>query len=214
MTILTEQNHPGEAIFSCANKSLSLEQIIVLLASVVVSGEVVAKVSKAGASAAAAAGNTGDGAMGAITVGAGSKPGAYTLTFIEPGTNAGDFSVEDPDGINVGSGSVAAAFAGGGLGFTLADGAADFVAGDQFTITVADGSGKYVALDPAGTDGSETAVGVMYAAVDATAADKAGVIIARQAELDGTVLVWPAGITADEKTAATEQLAAQGLIIR
>lgn len=89
------------------------------------------------ASAAALGTNTGNGTMGAITVTAGAKPGRYTLTIIEPGANTGTFNVIDPDGIQIGDGVVASAFSAGGLAFTLADGATDFVAGDAFAITVA-----------------------------------------------------------------------------
>ena len=86
--------------------------------------------------AAAFAGNTGNGTMGAVTVSAGAKAGVYNLIVIEPGANAGVFQVIDPDGVFVGRGTVAVAFSAGGLAFTLADGATDFVAGDGFTITV------------------------------------------------------------------------------
>ena len=86
--------------------------------------------------ATADAGNTGNGAMGAITVGAGAKAGTYRLEIIEAAANAGTFGVWDPDGIMVGTGNVASAFSGGGLSFTLADGATDFVAGDGFAIVV------------------------------------------------------------------------------
>lgn len=88
-------------------------------------------------SSAALGTNTGNGAMGAITVTAGAKIGNYTLTIVEPGANVGTFVVADPDGIQVGDGAVASAYSAGGLAFTLADGATDFVAGDSFTITVA-----------------------------------------------------------------------------
>jgi hypothetical protein len=88
-----------------------------------------------GASA-AGSGNTGNGTMGAITVTAGAKQGVYTLEIVEPAANAGAFVVRDPDGILVDNGTVAVAFSAGGLAFTLADGATDFVAGDTFAITV------------------------------------------------------------------------------
>lgn len=91
------------------------------------------------ASAAALGTNTGNGAMGAITVSAGARHGNYTLTIVEPGANVGTFVVTDPDGIQVGDGAVASAFSAGGLAFTLADGATDFVAGDSFTISVIGG---------------------------------------------------------------------------
>jgi hypothetical protein len=89
------------------------------------------------ASSAALGTNTGNGTMGAITVTAGAKQGNYVLTIIEPGANVGTFTVVDPDGVQIGDGAVASAFSAGGLAFTLADGATDFVAGDSFTITVA-----------------------------------------------------------------------------
>lgn len=88
------------------------------------------------AASAALGTNTGNGAMGAITVSAGAFPGRYTLTIIEPAANAGNFTVTDPNGVQIGDGTVAAAFSAGGLAFTLTDGSTDFVAGDSFAITV------------------------------------------------------------------------------
>lgn len=88
-----------------------------------------------GASA-AGSGNTGNGAMGAITVTAGAKAGVYVLEITGAAANAGSFRVAGPDGIFVDDGDVAVAFAVGGLAFTLADGAVDFVVGDTFAITV------------------------------------------------------------------------------
>lgn len=91
------------------------------------------------ATAAAFAGNTGNGAMGAVTVEAGAKVGAWRLQIIEPGANVGTFRLEDPDGIvSPEAGVVASAYDDDNLNFTLADGATDFVAGDGFTITVDD----------------------------------------------------------------------------
>lgn len=205
---LTEARRTGEFLISEANGTRSREPITVdTSAGALAAGTVVGKITKAGATAAAFAGNTGNGAMGAITVGAGAKVGAYKLVFIEPGTDAGKFSVEDPDGVTVGTGTVAVAFSNGGLGFTLADGETDFVAGDGFTITVAAGSGKYVAYDNTATNGTEVAAGILYAAVDATAADAPGVIIARDAEVAEVHL---SGIDA----AAKVDLAALGIIVR
>lgn len=89
------------------------------------------------ATSAALGTNTGNGAMGAITVSAGAKKGNYVLTIVEPGSNVGTFIVLDPDGIQVGDGVVATAYSAGGLAFTLADGATDFVAGDSFSLIVA-----------------------------------------------------------------------------
>ncbi len=85
------------------------------------------------------AGNTGNGAMGAIAVAAGTKVGTYKLVIIEPGANVGTFIIFDPDGIPISkAGAVAAAYNSGGLAFTLADGAADFISGDGFDIVVSE----------------------------------------------------------------------------
>ncbi|MFD2755391.1 head decoration protein [Comamonas terrae] len=82
-------------------------------------------------------------------------------------------------------------------------------------------TGKYVAVDPAngsgegGTpDGSQTAVAVLFAAVDTTTAEKPGVITARDAEVAAHALAWPAGTTEPQKTAALAQLAAMGIVAR
>lgn len=82
-------------------------------------------------------------------------------------------------------------------------------------------TGKYVAVDPVngsgegGTpDGSQTAVAVLFAAVDTTAAEKPGVITARDTEVAAHALAWPAGTTEPQKTAALAQLAAVGIVAR
>lgn len=84
---------------------------------------------------AAKAGNTGTGTISAFTLTKAAKPGVYTLTIIEPGTDAGKFSLQDPDGIELPTGTVAVAYSAGGLAFTVTD-ATDFASGDQLYITV------------------------------------------------------------------------------
>jgi len=50
-------------------------------------------------------------------------------------------------------------------------------------------TGKYVAYNDAGVAGEEVAAGILYDAVDATGADAKGVIIARLAEVDASLIV-------------------------
>lgn len=121
-------------------------------------------------------GNTGDGAMGAITKGILAKPGVYTLKITKAVANAGDFTVKDPEGNLVGVGHVAVAFASDHLNFTLADGAADFIVGDTFLITVAAGSGKVRRLDVTAVDGTALPFGILAEAIDASAGDKVSVV--------------------------------------
>ena len=155
-------------------------------------------ITAAGAVAAAFSGNTGNGAMGAITLSAGAKPGAYKLVIVEPGSNVGTFIVEDPDGKFVGRGVVAAAFSAGGLAFTLADGAADFVAGDGFTITVGAGSGNYTAYGDSATDGTDECLGALYRKVDDSTGEQKAVIHTRLAEFARAELTgWDAAAEVD-----------------
>jgi hypothetical protein len=75
-------------------------------------------------------------------------------------------------------------------------------------------SGKYAAYDDNNVDGTETAAGVLYDGIDATAGDQLAVIYARDAEVDGTQLAWAATVTAGEKTTAIADLKALGIIVR
>ncbi|WP_027853846.1 head decoration protein [Marinobacterium litorale] len=214
MTVKTEGQHAGEFLVSEAPGTQSRESVTVLSGEVLKAGHVVGKIKVGTASATAGGGNTGDGSMGAITVGAGAMAGDYVLTITEAATNAGEFQVVDPEGDVVGLGTVGSEFSGGGLTFTLADGAADFAKGDTFTITVAEGSGKIVEWDPAANDGSEIAAGVLFDNVDATSGDKKGVLIARLAEVNGAELVYLSGATSGNKATAAEQLEKRNIIVR
>jgi hypothetical protein len=164
-------------------------------------------ITAAGAVATAFAGNTGDGAMGAITLSAGAMAGTYKLVIAEPGTNVGTFVVEDPDGKIVGRGVVASAFSAGGLAFTLADGSADFVAGDGFNIVVGANSGNYAAYASGNADGTQNALAVLYDNVPDSTTEQQAVVIARLAEVKGSALT---GYDAS----ATAGLAAVNIIVR
>ncbi|MEJ1365631.1 MAG: head decoration protein [Candidatus Sedimenticola sp. (ex Thyasira tokunagai)] len=214
MTNFTEGQHPGEFIVSVANGKRSFDDTTVLSGETLKAGHVVGKAYLGAGSSVADVGNTGDGAMGAITVGGNAQVGDYVLTVTEAATNAGAFQVVDPQGDVVGVGTVGQAFSGGGLSFTLADGAADFAVGDFFTLTVAAGSDKYREWNPANTDGSQVAAGILFDAVDASAADADGVRISRDAEVNEDELVYFTGATADDKAAAQVDLDSRGIIYR
>jgi hypothetical protein len=68
----------------------------------------------------------------------------------------------------------------------------------------------------AGDEGAETAIAVLVEAVDATAADKTGLVIARgPAIVSKAALVFDASVDqAAEKTAKYAQLAAAGIVAR
>lgn len=219
MAVLTEGQNAEEFIVSEAAGERSRASITLISGQNLSAGAVLGKITKGTASSAAYSvansgrDNTGNGTMGAVTVGAGAKVGAYRLTILEPGTNVGTFQVEDPDGIVIGTGVVAAAFSAGGLSFTLADGSTDFVAGDGFIITVAAGSGKYTYVDPEGTNGSETAVAILLRNVDASGGDKTCAALVRDCEVNADELLY-SDADAGEITTIKTQLAAVGIICR
>lgn len=165
-----------------------------------------------------AAGNAGNGAMAATpTADAGAQEGNYVITFIEPGANAGEFTVERPDGTMDGNGTVAVAY-NGSINFTLNDGAADFAAGDQITVEVeyAEGSGRYKQLDPDATDGTQIASAVLAPTEKPTdpATHVRTSAHVRDCEVNGNKVFWPDGITDDQKATAEAQLAAAGVLVR
>jgi len=77
-------------------------------------------------------------------------------------------------------------------------------------------SGELVQLDPAAApaDGSEKAVAVLFAAVDAITAAQPAVITARDTEVVGHALIWPTGITPEQKSTALAELEPLGIVAR
>jgi len=75
-------------------------------------------------------------------------------------------------------------------------------------------SGKYLPVDPAGTGAAKVSRAVLVEAVNASAADKPGVVIARNAAVDAAFLVWPVGISDSAKATALDELDARGIVAR
>jgi len=208
LTKVTEGRHTGEHIISEVAGLSRFGAVITAMLCVV--GQVMGRVLSA--TVTAAGGNTGDGAMGAVTFGALADIGIYKLVCIAASADAGTFQVFRPDGSLLPDLTVATAYAGDHLNMTLADGAADFIVGDSFTIEVT--ADKYTAHDPAATDGSARAVGILYGQVDASVADANGVISDRLTEVQGDSLTWKTGISAADKAAGIAAMAKQSLFIR
>jgi head decoration protein D len=70
-------------------------------------------------------------------------------------------------------------------------------------------SGKYKAYDDAAVDGSQAAAGILFDAVDASAADAKGVGILRHAEVDGDMLNWASQNAGQITNGITDLLALQ-----
>ncbi|ACL57429.1 head decoration protein [Methylobacterium nodulans] len=207
----TEGRHTAEFLKSEAEGYRSRENITVASGSgVLMPGTVLGRITSGAATAAAKAGNAGNGTISAVTTGTNVQPGVYRVEF----TAATKFVVVDPDGEEVGQGSTGVAFA-GPLGFTITAGGTPFASGDGFDITIAAGSGKYVPTDLAAVNGSAQAAAVLYHRVDATSVDVLAAAIARDAEVYGARLVYHASVDQPGEVAAkVAELKALGIIVR
>lgn len=175
------------------------------------------------ATGAAAVVGTGNGVLSGLSLGPDAKTGQYLIECIAAITNGGEFKVVSPDGDEIAVGFVIAG-AGGvlvlgdqrQLNLTITEGSTDFVLGDHYEVFVFNEliGGKAVEWDPLTFDGRDVVAGVLYDAVDASAADKAGVIVARNAEVRKADLRFATAITAGEKESAYLDLEARGIASR
>ncbi|HSG88217.1 MAG TPA: head decoration protein, partial [Pseudomonadales bacterium] len=204
MTTLTKYLGTLAFLLSEAMGARSRAQIIVAESMTLLAGAVLGQIKFGTITAAPDGGNTGDGTVGTLTAGRLAVVGDYVLTCIAASANAGTFQVVTPDGTRLADATVAVAYANDHLGFTIADGAADFIVGDVLTITVPEGSLQYVELDVAGEDGSQFAAGILGPAVTTGVGEtEGGVAVVRDAEVNGNEITWPAGITEAQKAVAT-----------
>ena len=76
-------------------------------------------------------------------------------------------------------------------------------------------SAKFKAFDPAATDGSELPAGILLGACDATLIDRDdAMLLARHGMVASNAVVWPAGITTEQKTTALAQMSSLGVLVR
>lgn len=75
-------------------------------------------------------------------------------------------------------------------------------------------SGKYKPLAPGASDGTQNAAAVILETADATDADQTVVTLKRHAQVVTQNLVWPAGITSNQKSSAIADLEAIGIVAR
>lgn len=189
-------------IVSEASNQRSRENITVTqTGTALASGTLLTKVDAGAGTFAMDAGATGNPTAGTIVIGAAAIPGVYVIEF----TAATKFTVEDPNGKTIGTGTLGTAFDKAGVGVTLTAGATPAVAGDTATITVAAGSGKYIAYTANGAAGPADAV--LYNWLPAKTGDSKAVGFVRDAELNRGELT---GLDA----AGQADLAKKGLIVR
>lgn len=158
---------------------------------------------------AAAAGNTGNATIAvSATIGALVKPGTYKVVCTAAPTT---WIVCSPGGYSLGQATSGTAFTSDHIGFTITAGGTASVVGDSFTIVVSSSSVR--ALNVSGTNGSQTPIGVLAEAVDATSAAATGYMVSGLTYVKANELIWPSGITTDQKNAAIASLALKGVYV-
>lgn len=218
MGTVTEGRHAGEFILSEANFHRSRENVTIAFSQTILPGTVLGKkavVANVVATPSAAAGNTGNAtiAMTAPETTTKVKDGRYKGIAVTATT----VRWEDPDGKDLGISTHGAAFAKGGIKFTITAGGNANVAGDEFYVDVAADAEdfQFVAFNQDGTDGSEVPAAVAIYGVTTPADATAKIaVIARDAEINGHQIEWPSDIEAAEKANASQALAALGIIVR
>lgn len=76
-------------------------------------------------------------------------------------------------------------------------------------------TGKVKRFDPNATDGADLPAGILLGACNATLIERDdALLLARHAVVTTHAVVWPTGITAEQKAAATAALEARGILIR
>lgn len=211
MATLTETNHSGGHIVWESSPMYSREAGRLASGNNLVAGTVLGQVTSASA-ATADAGNTGNGTASAVTTGTDAVNGTYTLVCTGAATDAGTFSVTDPNGNALADLTVGVAYTSSHINLTISDGATDFIVGDTFTVDVI--FGEYGVFDPDASDGTETAAAILYDAVDASSAEQDCVVTKRATVVNEAELVWKTGTTEVQKATALATLAGLGIIAR
>ena len=220
MNAYSESTYLGDVLICEAPNLYSREAVTVLAGDgaerVLKVGAVIAARTRSTVTVTAGDGNTGDGeaTLSDPPLGQLAEAGIYRIACTTAGADGGTFQVLSPKGYSLPDLTVGDAYESGHLNLTIADGAADFVAGDTFAIEVS-GDGKVVGLDLVAVDGTAEALGIV--AYDVTAPDGADAevtAILRDAVLADRAIVWPAGITDTAKAAALVDLEARGILVR
>jgi len=228
MTFTADQKRPGEFVARIVDRDYSLDEIIILGgvggSRVLEAGSILAELAQTATSLTETegAGNTGDGTMGTATQGGFLlQEGRYELQCVAAAANAGRFIITAPDGTRVVSvdGSdltVAVAFVSEHFSVTLADGAADFIVGDEAYVDVVLASQKYGLYDASAEDGSQNVIGVLFNNVTALeSVDHKGVALVRGPVIvNAAMLTHDAGAGVAEKANALAQLERLGILSR
>lgn len=180
MTTLSEGARQGDILRWELFHNFSRENVTVVATAALKIGTVLAQKTKSSVVAAKVAGGTGNGVIGACTLGALAIPGIYRIKFTKTGgttstdvvdtsanvigtfatTTSSVADVISPTGELIGELTVGVAFASGHINLTVADGDADWTAGDEITVTVT-GDNKYYPASYGAVDGTGEACAIL-----------------------------------------------------
>lgn len=73
---------------------------------------------------------------------------------------------------------------------------------------------RYHPLNPAASDGTQVAKGINHKKVDASSSDNEAVITSNLTAVTDEDLVWPSGISVNEKLNAIEQLDNRNIVVK
>ena len=207
MTVITEVNRLDDLLKWEMENHFSREKVTVLSGQVLLGNEVVSKATLV----IPTTGTLGSGTKGtctAVTGGTKTQIGIYkaTCTTANEAAVDGIWRIEAPDGTVLGDLVVTAGEAGTGaftdpqINLTVNYATDDSTIGDYFNIAVTAGTGKVVELDYTKVDGTQISVGFVIADYDASAADKKGVAVVRDAQIVESGFIWPIVFTSGGTT--------------
>lgn len=222
---LTETLHAASFIVSEEENFYSRDAVVVDASNALVPGTVLGKKGVAAqetATAVAAAGNTGNGAItmdGTAPVAPQALDGVYEVIMRGAGATA-PFEVIGPNGISDGVGAVGTTY-NGAIKFAIAAGGTAFVLDDRFLVTVSRPdtvADQYEPVNFSGTDGTQKAAAILVYGIDSDEAvantTVQRTVLRRQSQVRASDLTWPAGATVAQIAEATNQLRAIGIIPR
>lgn len=154
-------------------------------------------------------GNTGSGAISAVSLDASAQVGTYVIAAVSVATNYATFGVFAPDGSTLPQLTTNTAYS-SHIKLTVTDGAPDYIVGDSIKVVVPAGSGKLVKSLAASADGSQIPSAVLATNVDATSADASAVTYVTGELNEGAVILGAGHTLASVKPA----LAARGVHLK
>jgi len=232
MSTLSEGARQGDILRWELDHNFSRENVQVVATAALKVGTVLAKKTKSSVVTAKVAGGTGNGVIGACTLGAKAIPGVYVIKFTKTGgtvtTNVKDTSdntigsfatttasvadVISPNGEIIGELTVGTAFVSDHINLTVADGDADWTAGDSITVTVS-GDDKYYIASYGAVDGTGEACAILLNDTPITAGSIL-TILRQYAVLVPSDLIYDSSYDTDNKKAvAVAQLKANSNIL-